>query len=179
MRRIARVGIALLFLVAIVAVQTPQAGGPSGPGRTPDASALAIGGGGNSTSGKPLSLTGKGEIEVVVGLVDASLSAANGRDFKQKGGALNKGQQKAYLNSLTQKQNALMTKIRNLGGRELGRVNKALNAVAVAIDASRIRDIEVLPGVKSVRPLRDYTIELSVQVDGRTARRFVALRVER
>src|SRR5262245_24054788 len=163
MRRTVRVGIALLFLVAIVAVQRPQAGGPSGPGRIPDASALAVGGGGKEVSARPL-LNGKGEIEVVVGLVDASLSVANGRDFKQKGGALNRGQQKAYLDSLSKKQDALMGKIRGLGGRELGRVSKAYNALVVSIDAARIRDIENLPGVKSVRPLRNHEIALSETV---------------
>src|SRR5206468_12579869 len=63
-----------------------------------------------------------------------------------------------------QKQDALMGQIRGLGGRELGRVGKAHNALVISIDASRIKDIEALPGIKSVRPLINYELALSETV---------------
>ena len=42
-----------------------------------------------------------------------------------------------------------------LGARELGRVQLAHNAIAVRVDASQIRQIAMLPGVKKVRPVRN------------------------
>src|SRR2546426_11078740 len=63
------------------------------------------------------------------------------------------------LRQLAQKQDDLMGQVRGLGGRELGRVSKALNAVMVSIDAARIQDIAALPGVRTIRPLINYRSE--------------------
>src|SRR5882762_5130241 len=164
MRRIVGVGSALLFLAAIMAAERPQAGGPSGNAQLPDASALAVQGGGQPVAADPRITASKGQIEVVVGLVDAPLAKAQGDNFKQKGGALNPGQQKAYLRQLGLKQDALMKYIGGLGGRELARVSKAHNAVVISIEASRVKDIEAFPGVKSIRPLRNYQLDLSETV---------------
>ena len=97
-------------------------------------------------------------------MIDAPLAVAHGPNFKQHGGKLNPGQQKAYLRQLGQKQDALMGQIRGLGGRELGRVGKAHNALVISIEASRIKDIEALPGIKSIRPLINYELALSETV---------------
>src|SRR5213593_4321240 len=164
MKRIVLVGSALLFLVAIMAVERPQAGGSSGGSRFADASALAVPGGALTVSVDPRIKAAQGKIDLVVGLIDAPLAVAHGPNFKQRGGALNPGQQKAYLRQLGQKQDALMGQIRGLGGRELGRVGKAHNAVVISIDASRIKDIEALPGIKSIRPLINYELALSETV---------------
>jgi subtilisin family serine protease len=164
MRKIVRVGSALLFLAAIMAAERPQAGGTSGNAKLPDASALAVQGGAQPVSAGPRIVASKGLIEVVVGLIDAPLAVAQGPNFKQKGGALNPGQQKAYLSQLGLKQDALMKYIGGLGGRELGRVSKAHNAVVISIEASRVKDIEAFPGVKSIRPLRNYQLDLSETV---------------
>src|SRR5207245_2921115 len=102
--------------------------------------------------------------EIVVGLIDAPLAVAHGRNFKQLGGSLNAGQQRAYLHQLAQKQDALMGQVRGLGGNELARVSKALNAVVIAIDASRIQDVAALPGVRTIRPLINYQLDLSETV---------------
>jgi hypothetical protein len=72
--------------------------------------------------------------------------------------------QRAHLDQLARKQDALMGQIRSLGGRELGRMSKALNAVFVSVDAARIPEIKALPGVLSVRRLIDYRIDLSETV---------------
>src|SRR3989442_8696310 len=164
MKRIVLVGSALLFLVAIMAVERPQAGGSSGGSRFADASALAVPGGALTVSVVPRIEGAQEKVVLVVGLVDAPLAVAHGPNFKQRGGALNPGQQKAYLRLLCQKQDALMGQIRGLGGRELGRVGKAHNALVISIDASRIKDIEALPGIKSIRPLINYELALSETV---------------
>ena len=100
MKRIVLVGSALLFLVAIMAVERPQAGGSSGGSRFADASALAVPGGALTVSVDPRLESAKGQIDLVVGLIDAPLAVAHGPNFKQRGGALNPGQQKAYLRQL-------------------------------------------------------------------------------
>jgi len=118
-------------------------------------------GGGHPASIDPALVRAKGEVDVVVRLIDAPLAVAHGRNAKQQGGALNPGQQRAYLKGLAQKQDGLMGQVRGLGGRELGRVGKALNAVIVRVDASRIPDIAALPGVEGIRPVIDYQLDLS------------------
>jgi subtilisin family serine protease len=102
-----------------------------------------------------------GEVQIVVRLVDAPLSVANGPDAKQRGGKLSRAQQRSYLRNLDQKQSALIGQIQGLGGRELGRVSKAVNAVAVAIDASRVAAVAALPNVSRIRPLLNYELALT------------------
>src|SRR6266571_1605292 len=166
MRRIVRVGSSLLFLAAVLCgigwVAATAAAGGAVPAA--DVSALMVPGGGHPASIDPALVRAKGEIDVVVRLIDAPLAVAQGRNAKQRGGALNPGQQRAYLKGLAQKQDALMGQVRGFGGRELGRVSKALNAVAVRIDASRIPDIAALPGVEGIRPVINYQLDLSETV---------------
>jgi subtilisin family serine protease len=118
-------------------------------------------GGGQAVSVEPALTRATGQVEVVVRLVDSPLAVVHGRNAKQTGGALNPGQQRAYLRQLAQKQDTLLGQIRGLGGRELGRVSKSLNAVFVAIDASKIREVSALPGVLGIRPLINYQLDLS------------------
>ena len=165
MRRIVRVGSALLFVVVLLGgIGYVAATGSLGGGAAADVSALAVPGGAHPGTIDPALLRAKGEIDVVVRLVDAPLAVAHGRNAKQLGGALNRGQQQAYLKQLAQKQDALMGQIRGLGGRELGRVSKALNAIALRVDASRIPDIAALPGVEGIRPVINYSLDLSETV---------------
>ena len=110
MRRIVRVGSALLFLAAVLAVERPQASGPSGNAQLPDASALAVQGGAQPVAAESRFAASKGQIEVVVGLVDAPLARAQGDNFKQRGGKLNPGQQKAYLSRNWRKPTAFVNR---------------------------------------------------------------------
>jgi subtilisin family serine protease len=103
----------------------------------------------------------KGKVEVVVKLSDAPLAVAQGAAAKQRGGALSKDQANAYLQDLRGKQNGVMGQIRALGGTELARVSKALNAVIVSIDASQLQTVAQLPGVVSVRAVGTYTRDLT------------------
>ncbi len=105
-----------------------------------------------------------GPVQVVVRLVDPPLAKAVGANAKQKGSALNPGQQQKYLNALDQKQDILLSQIAGLGGLALGRVNKALNAVIVEIDASQIDAIAGLPNVTAINPLGKYEVDLSETV---------------
>lgn len=130
----------------------------------PDVSDLLIPDGPVSVDVDPQLAQATGEVQIVVRLVDAPLAAANGKNAKQLGGKLNAAQQRKYLDQLAQKQNALMSQIRNLGGSELGRVSKAHNAVLVAIDASQIGAVAALPGVSTIRPLVNYELDLSSTV---------------
>jgi subtilisin family serine protease len=97
-------------------------------------------------------------------LTDPSLAEANGANAKQNGGKLSAAQQLAYAAQLGLKQDAVAAQVRSLGGRELGRLNKALNAVIVSVNASQVSAVAGLPGVLTVRPLRNYALDLSETV---------------
>ena len=160
--RIVRVLFPAALLCGIAWIAATAATGGASPAT--EVSALAIPGGGYSVSVKPALVRSKGEVEVVVRLVDPPLAVAYGRNAKQRGGALDKVQQRAHLDQLARKQNALMMQIQGLGGRELGRMGKALNAVLVSVDAARIPEIQALPDVVSVRSIINYKLDLSETV---------------
>jgi subtilisin family serine protease len=105
-----------------------------------------------------------GGIDVWVSLVDPPLGQAAGRNQKRSGAALGQNQQRTYARELDSKQDALMAQIRALGGQEIARVRKAHNAVAVHIDASQLATVASLPGVRAVRPVRNYSVDLSTTV---------------
>ena len=121
-----------------------------------------------------------GEVQIVVRLVDAPLSVANGPDAKQRGGKLSRAQQRSYLRNLDQKQSALMGQIRGLGGRELGHVSKAHNAVAVTMNASQIGcRRRAAGGVRAVTPHRQLRARARRGVPAIGAGRGAAPRVRR
>lgn len=118
-----------------------------------------------------------GQVEVWVQLVDAPLAAAaaaadgrattdstEARPQRRRQLKLDRAAQRDYLRGLAFKQDEVMSRIRGLGGRELGRVRKAHNAVAVSIDASQIEAVGALPGVRAVRPVVQYQLDLSETV---------------
>src|SRR2546426_6534034 len=74
MKRIVLVGSALLFLVAIMAVERPQAGGSSRGSRVADVSVLAGPGGALTLSVGPRIQTAPGKNELVGGVVGAPLA---------------------------------------------------------------------------------------------------------
>jgi subtilisin family serine protease len=103
-------------------------------------------------------LAQKGQVQVIVRLQDPPLVVALGPNAKQNGIKMTADQQRAYLANLTQKQNALMTRIQAQGGRELGRVAKGHNALIVEIGANQLSALSGLNGVTSVRPLINFQI---------------------
>jgi minor extracellular serine protease Vpr len=126
-----------------------------------DVSGLAVAAGEAQAVVDPRLARASGRVDVVVGLTDAPLSVAHGRNAKQQGGLLTPAQQRTYLAQLAQKQDALVAQVRSYGGQELGRVSKAHNAVVVSIDASQLAALAATPGVKSIRPVVDYELDLS------------------
>ncbi|MFN0170449.1 MAG: S8 family serine peptidase [Bryobacteraceae bacterium] len=73
-------------------------------------------------------------------------------------------QQQAYVQNLMLKQNTLASQIIALGGRELGRVAKAHNALMVSIDSAQLNRLTALPNVAGVRPLGRYEMALGETV---------------
>lgn len=149
----------LPIICAVICLMSPELHAQG----VPDVSELIVPGG--PIPARPPGIPGlQGEVQLVVRLVDASLAVVHGRNAKQLGGRLAAAQQGDYLNQLAARQDAITAAIRSRGGRELGRLSKTLNAVVVAIDGSQAPAIAALPGVLSVRPLRNYTRDLSATV---------------
>jgi len=150
--------VGIIFIVAQVFAHDASAQA------VPDVPELALPDGPVQTDASPQILALQKDIQIVVKLTDPPLAVVHGRNAKRLGGQLSAAQQRAYVAQLTQKQDALLAQIRNLGGRDLGRVNKALNAVIVAIGASQVPAVAALPRVLTVRPLHDYLLDLSETV---------------
>jgi subtilisin family serine protease len=149
-----------LFVFAFVLIHV--AGPKISAQATPDVSHLALPGEPLQTN---LSILGRdGDVQVLIQLTDVSLAVAHGKNAKKAGGKMSSAQQRDYLVQLNQKQNALLAQIRALGGRDLGRLDKVLNAVAVSVPSAVLPAVAALPGVRTVRRLRDYRLDLSETV---------------
>jgi len=156
-----------LFTILIITVLLSMAISPAladdGPVvPMPDASGLAIPE--EDVLVAPELQSATGPVQIVVGLLDSPLAEVVGANAKQKGSALKPAEQRAYLKALDLKQDGLLSQIAGLGGLALGRVDKALNAVMVEVDASQIEAIAALPNVASIRPLINYEVDLSETV---------------
>ena len=112
----------------------------------------------------PELMSATGPVQIVVRLVDSPLAVVVGASAKQQGSGLSSSQQGSYLKALDQKQDGLLKQISGLGGTVLGRVNIALNAVIVEVDASQIDAIAALPNVVAISPLGKYEVDLSETV---------------
>jgi len=111
----------------------------------------------------PQLLRANGNVQVWVQLEDSPLAAINA-DAKERGAPITAGGQRAWLGQLRDRHDALSGVAVSLGGRELGRVSKAHNAVAISIDARNLPALAAQPGVVAVRPVIDYSVELSETV---------------
>lgn len=114
----------------------------------------------------------RGQVDVWVSLDSASVAAFRTQRLEAQG--ISPGQARAlssrdgdrssalrqetrsYRDALRVRQDGLMTHLRGLGAKELGRVTVAHNAVAVRVDAAALRGIAALPGVVAVRPVLHY-----------------------
>lgn len=150
-----------LFLVLTLALTLPASAAVPAQG---DVSGLGLPNGPVSAKIDSRLTEATGSVEVVVRLTSNSLAEEQGRDAKRNGGRLNRAQQQAYLRKLQQEQDALLGQVRALGGRELGRMNKALNAVAVRLDAAQLQKVAALTNVRSIRPVLTYELDLSETV---------------
>lgn len=143
----------VLSLMLVLAVVSSTVSLASAQDEQPDVSGLLIPDGPVSVEVSPLLTHASGQVGLVVQLLDAPLAVG--------GGNLSPNQQRNYLRQLGQKQNTLLNQIRNLGGTEIARVSKALNAVIISIDASQIGALTALPNVRSVRPVGNYELDLT------------------
>src|SRR6266511_2835918 len=156
MRKLSNTGLLLALITALPRVAAQ-------PMPVPDASHLALPAGTVASVDSRL-FQARGQIEVVVRLGDAPLSIAHGNGAKQQGGKLTKAQQREHVAGLSRKQDDLVRSVRGMGGREMARLNKALNAVVLRVDASRIPAVAALPNVVSIRPVLNYKPDLTETV---------------
>lgn len=110
----------------------------------------------------------KGQVSVVVQLKSAPLAVQNGAGFKQlsrMGAArVTPADQRTHLATISAEQTAFVNQAAALGAREIARFSRALNAVAMKVDAAQIEKLAALPGVVSVRPIVNYELDLSETV---------------
>ncbi len=147
---------AIVTLVFALAWQNSQAldGSPSVEHLRLESPAVADG------ENAPFLPNSAGEIEVVVRLDGLSVSEINEKDALRSGKMLSSRVQRSHAAALTRNQQALLPSIEALGGHEVARLTKVLNAVIVSIDPERVQDLASLPGVVSVRPVGSYELDL-------------------
>ncbi len=132
----------------------------------PDVSSLAVPADEPTSPGgriAPQLLGGRGQVQVWVQLQDEPLAVA-AANAESTGLPLTGDAQRALLAALQGKHDDLSFDAESLGGRELGRVSKSQNAVAFEIEAAQLPALAAHPGVVTVRPVIDYSVELSETV---------------
>jgi len=131
----------------------------------PDVSELALEPGDVDPSSRiaPQLLKAKGTVTVWVQLQGSPLAAAQA-DAEDIGLPLTREAQRAHLAKLNDQDDELSLTARSLGAEELGRVSRAHNAVAFSIDASQLPALAAQRGVLAIRPVIDYTLDLSETV---------------
>jgi minor extracellular serine protease Vpr len=75
-----------------------------------------------------------------------------------------RGELATHREKLNTQQTSFAAAVQGLGGRELGRVNTAHNAVALRIDATQLNALAGLSGVARVRPVVHYKLHLAETV---------------
>ena len=100
-----------------------------------------------------------GQVQVVVQLDDPPLALLHADNAKGTGAWLSRAQERQHLDKLKGKHDALVSTARSLGGSELGRLSKALNAVILQIDAARLPALAGLTNVISIRPVINYRLD--------------------
>ncbi|MGE0581905.1 MAG: S8 family serine peptidase [Steroidobacteraceae bacterium] len=131
----------------------------------PDASSLALAAPVQASRKIDPALAGaKGEVDVIVQLSGKPLAVANGQNAKRLGGLLSKAQQRTYGATLARNQDAMLARLLALGGREIARTHIAYNSVIVRIDSAQLYSVAGYRDVLSVRPTRDYSMDLSETV---------------
>jgi minor extracellular serine protease Vpr len=129
-----------------------------------DVSRLAIGNPSLVPRLDPALLESDGSVDLVVQLTGVPLALANGENARRAGGLMSRAQQMAHSQSIRQSQDEVVAQIIALGGREIARVRIAYNAVVVRVDAARLADIAMIPGVYTVKRVNDYRINLNETV---------------
>ncbi len=154
-----------------VAAQAPTAGAPASTSK-----ATAIPGGGVAASRIDARLrNSSGPVDVWVTLDEEPVAATQVRLAKEAGATtarkLTSVDAGAYKSAMTDQRSKVAGQqigaskmLMSLGAEELGRVQIAHNAIAVRVDASQLEQIAFVPGVKAVRPVINYEMDLSETV---------------
>ncbi len=93
-----------------------------------------------------------------------TLSAPSVAKAYKDAGRLSRDAQRVHARGLKADQDKVADRVRQLGGKEVARVTKALNGLVVSVDARQARELEQMDGVLSVRPLNQYQLDLSETV---------------
>lgn len=109
-------------------------------------------------------LYAEGPVNVVIRLADPPLAVAAGRQAKQQGPRLTRAAQRAHVQRLSQRQEAVVSEVLRRGGTVTARLTKALNAVCATVDARALPQLALLNAVTSIGPLADYELDLSTTV---------------
>ncbi len=96
--------------------------------------------------------------------VRASSSGQGGTASKRTESTAVKAAMATQRAAILSQQTALSQSLAGLGAVELGRVSVAHNAIAVRIDASQLKSVVAIPGVRSVRPVINYELHLGETV---------------
>jgi minor extracellular serine protease Vpr len=117
--------------------------------------------------------TARGPVDVWVSLEQnsvaaqrASLAEAAGltdRAMARSSSMLREGARQ-HRQQIAASQAGLASQLGALGAKELARVQKAHNAIAVRIDASQLKQVAALQGVAKVRPVLTYQLDLAETV---------------
>jgi len=102
-----------------------------------------------------------GPVDVVVRLESSPLGRAVGKNAKQRGSALNKAQQQAYVQQILDEQEPVVALVDAAQGQVLGRLYLVINAVVARVDASDLRRLAQVGAVTAIRPVVDYDLDLS------------------
>jgi minor extracellular serine protease Vpr len=184
---------ALALMASLVMAACGGGGGGSGPTESDadsapladpssrSAQSLSLPGGGTSGVLDRQLARATGSVDVWVTLSDAPVAAAattlassallaGDREQTQSLRALRAAPQsmrdalRSHRAALVSNQSAAANRLSSLGAVELGRVQVAHNAIAVRVDASRLKAIAALPGVTKVRRVVHHEMSLSETV---------------
>ena len=118
---------------------------------------------------EPRLLKAKGDVDVVVGLSEPSLAESVPADALVDKTLPSPATQKATMASIDDQQDAVVAEAESLGATEQARVDTAINAVVLTVDAGAIPDLAQIAGVTSIRPVGRYTTYTPDEASGSLA----------
>ena len=136
-------------IVAVFSASGAFAGSTSSVVAVPD---------GTAGTAVPLGLK-SGPVRLAVNLSQQPLARAAAAGDKSKAA------QRAQLAMIKVQQAAVTSRLKSLGGKPLAHLTNALNTVVVSIDRRQISRVESIPGVNSVRIIRNYQEALAAGDD--------------
>lgn len=108
---------------------------------------------------EPALLRATGSVKVVVRLAQPALSQVLPEGaIADRTTALSRGRLDTARAATANEQGTVIAGATRLGARLLARLEKSTNALVLRIDASRLPELATLPGVVSVRRVRDYQV---------------------